>query len=171
MSGPLYFNVDKQYNAAMKKSSLKTFAGIIWVAAGGMLLYRGADMLRGVWTLDKKFVEGVEATSHTLLIVYAVIGLLIGAAKGFFVLSKSAKRNSDRIDRIEGPVRPWQVFALKFIPLIAVMIGMGIGIRALAANPEVTWISWGGCGAVYVGIGAALFASSLVYFKKKMPLV
>jgi len=166
----LFIYGDNEYNALMKKSSLKTFAGIIWVAAGGMLLFRGTKMLYGVWTLDKEFVEGAEATTHTMLIVYALIGLVVGAAKGFFVLSKSAKRNSDRIDRIEGPVRPWQVFALKFIPLIAVMIGMGLGIRFLAANTEVTWISWGGCGAVYVGIGAALFASSLVYFKKKTPL-
>ena len=72
---------------------------------------------------------------------------------------------------------PWQtlvrVVILTASPGIfsAVMIGMGQGIRYLAAHNDAgwnSWITWAGCGAVYVGIGAALAASSLGFFKKKL---
>ena len=156
----------------MNKSSLKSLAGSIWLIMGGVLLFRGALMVKGVWSLDPEYVGGIdEPASHTALIIYILIGLVVGGAKGKFVLSKSAKRNCERIDRLDDPVKFYQVFPLKLIPLIGVMIGMGLGIRYLAAHNDAawnSWITWAGCGAVYVGIGAALAASSLAYFKKKL---
>lgn len=159
----------------MSKAKLKTTAGLIWVASGAMLLYRGAEMIRGVWTKNPELLRGIEKAedivevSSGVLIFYVMLGLLFGGAKGLFVLSKSAKRNIDRIDRLEHP-KPWQVFSAKFYPLIAVMIAMGWGFREIAMSNE-GWksnFSYAGCGAVYIGIGAALFASSLAYLKKKI---
>jgi Na+/H+ antiporter NhaA len=146
----------------MTKSALKKFAGVLWIIPSGILLYRGSMWIKDVWVS-----ESPEANSHSTLIIYIILGLLMGGAKGKFVLSKSAKRNMDRIDRLPEPVKAWQVFPVILLPLIGLMVAFGMGLQALAKNKDVTWIGWGGCAAIYIGIGAALFVSSFLYFKKK----
>ena len=107
----------------MSSRSLVTAAGLLWAAIGTLLVTRGVGML----------TRAHEGGSGPLaLSVASALGLFIGAAKGRFVLSKSALRNKARIQALERP-RPWQLFRPGFYPLIGLMILLGIGLRSAAA--------------------------------------
>ena len=131
----------------MSKSQRKIFAGIVWILIGGMLAYRGFHH----WNTHG------QGDFPTLALL---IGVLIGAAKGFFVLKKSSTRIIHRID--SGPEKApfWQVWPPLLLLLIPLMIAMGFGLRYWIGEeyPQVIL-------AVYVGIGAALVTSSLPFFK------
>lgn len=139
----------------MSRSSLQTLAGIIWVCVGVMLASMG---------IFKYLANAQSLGASTLSLGLAIgLGLIVGGAKGKFVLAKSALRNKDRIEKLEEPLRPWHVFAPPFFLLIALMMGMGIGIRRFVidqSNPTHLLI-YGGC---LCGIGGALFVSAFAYW-------
>lgn len=134
----------------MSSASLRLLAGVVWLAVGGMLAWRGVPMLQ-------------RADTTWGLVVAAILGILLGAAKGRFVLSRTARRNIRRMAEIERP-RPWNVFSGRFVIVIAMMIGLGIGLRTMA---EQGWLAWALVGGIYVGIGAALAVSSSLYFLRQ----
>lgn len=137
---------------------LTRLAAAVWLAAGGMLVWRGAAMLL--------VAREDQGRSTPAILLAAALGLALGAAKGHYVLTKSARRNRRRIEALERP-RPWSVFAPGFYPLVGLMIGFGLALRTAA---EAGWL--GGhitAGSLYVGIGAALLASSLAYFSVDPP--
>lgn len=134
--------------------TLEKLAGAIWFSVGGMLVVRGVLMLI-------RAAGPPEESSLWTLGFSALVGLAIGAAKGRFVLSRTAAKNRARIGA-QGPAPIWSVFSPRTWLLVASMIGLGILLRRGAANG---WL--GGftvVGGLYVGIGAALIASSLAYF-------
>lgn len=136
-------------------STLKKVAGVIWLGIGLMLVTRGLLMIFGK--------ADASAWARTLAIL---LGLVLGAGKGKFALSKAAARNMKRIDALPSP-RIWNVFAPKFAILIALMIGLGMGLRAAAARG---WLGgFTGVGGIYVGIGMGLIVSSAAYLLKPRP--
>ena len=87
------------------------------------------------------------------------ISIIIGVAKGRFVLSKTARRNKSRIDSIEGPLKVHHVYAKSFYFLIAGMIALGVTLRTF--NEYL-----GGyvvVAAIYCGIGLALMVKFTIY--------
>ncbi len=137
----------------MSKNSLYTLAGSVWGLVGLFLVVRGAIMYQAA--LD------TQNASQTALAVSIAASIILGAAKGRFVLSKTARRNKSRIERIEEPLKIHHVYAKSFYFLIIGMIGLGIALR--------TWNEYLGgyvvVAAIYCGIGLALMVSSLVYWK------
>lgn len=102
-----------------------------------------------------------QNASETAVAISIAISVIIGVAKGKFVLSKTARRNKSRIDGIEGPLKFHHVYAKSFYFLIAGMILLGVSMRMF--NEYL-----GGyvvVAAVYCGIGLALMVSSLTYWK------
>jgi hypothetical protein len=138
----------------MKKQHLQSLAGIFWLGIGIMLT------VRGIFTLTTAQDMGASVSAIGLA---AGLALIIGLAKGRFVLSKSARRNRDRIGELTEPVRAWQVFSVKFYPLILLMMGMGIGIRHFFVN-EGSATAHLSYGALLCGIGGALFISAFAYW-------
>jgi len=139
--------------------ALARLAGLIWLGVGLMLIARGVLMLRTA-------AAEPESRSMWMLALSAGCGLVLGAIKGNFVLVRSARRNMRRIDALEEP-RAWNVFSARFAVLIGLMIAAGVGLRALAEHGYI-----GGylvVGGLYVGIGAALCASSLACFRGLPP--
>jgi len=130
---------------------LKTFAGIIWVLVGGMLLTRSVPMVQAA----------SEQSGWVTTIVSLVVGALLGAGKGKFVLSKTARRNRARIEALSN-ARIWNVFTAKTWMLVVLMIGLGMLLRGGAAAG---WFSWAPIAAIYAGIGAAMLVSSWAYFR------
>ncbi len=128
---------------------LNRIAALIWVSVGSMLVVRGWLML-----------EPLMAEHPSATVAWLTGGLVLGAAKGRYVLWNAALRNRRRIRDLDSP-RLYLVFAPSFWPLIALMMGFGFGLRALASNG---YLSYHSVGAIYVGIGAALLASSLAYW-------
>lgn len=130
---------------------LKTLAGIIWVLVGGMLLTRSVPMVQ----------SASEQSGWTTTVVSLLIGALLGAGKGKFVLSKTARRNRMRIEALSH-ARIWNIFTAKTWLLVVLMIGLGMLLRGGAAAG---WFSWAAIAGVYAGIGAAMLVSSWVYFR------
>ncbi|MGK0217927.1 MAG: ferrochelatase [Planctomycetota bacterium] len=130
--------------------ALLYFAGLVWLAVGASLAARGVGMLAATR----------EQSGENWARVAIVLGLLLGALKGKYVLSMSARRNRDRIRKLSAP-RPWNVFGPKFYPLIGLMIGFGALLRWSA---RAGYVNWAPVAGLYLGIGAALAVSALVYF-------
>ena len=106
-----------------------------------------------------------QNATQTALMISIAIAIVIGVAKGKFVLSKTARRNKSRIESIEGPLQVHHVYAKSFYFLIAGMIALGITLRTF--NEYL-----GGyvvVGTIYCGIGLALMVSSLTYWKTETP--
>ena len=129
--------------------------GIIWVLVGVFLI------ARGLFPYGASALESAPAAA----ILWLVGGLLAGTAKGLFVLTRSAARMIGRIEARPHPAPFWQIYPPLFFLLIPIMIGFGILLRLLFgdSHPEVV-------AGVYVGIGAALIASSAPFFRASQRL-
>jgi len=131
-----------------KKMRMIYINAFLWAIIGIILCYRGF-----------KFFP--ETTSSAFYIALA-LGAIIGGAKGFFVLGKTAKRNIKRITLLQKPVQYTSTVPILLLILIPVMIAFGQTLRHFRNS------IFGGdytVGAVYVGIGAALIIASLNYWK------
>ncbi|MCB9834111.1 MAG: hypothetical protein H6807_16740 [Planctomycetes bacterium] len=123
---------------------------VLWCAVAAMLIFRG---LHFAWHQIPEM--------NTKLIALG-IALVIGVAKGYFVISRSAERNAGYIAR--RPEQDW--FFLCFHPvmylLIPLMIGMGLALKAYA-QPVIVL-------AVYVAIGVALLTAARGMWQHKREL-
>lgn len=121
------------------------FGGILWGTMGIVLIVRG-------------ILFGQDAFDDGTWLPWLVGGVVLGTAKGVFVLRKTCKRMLGRIEAMPGREPFWQIYPPRFLFTIPLMIGMGIGARMLfEKSPQVVL-------GIYVGIGAALFFSSLPFF-------
>ncbi len=132
------------------QSARATIAGLLWVAIGIMLLVRGFFPYFGITK---------DASGLNWALICIALGVVIGAAKGVFVLSKSSRRVIKRIEDRPGKAPFWSMYPIVLVILIPVMIGMGLALRHFygASHPGLIL-------GVYAGIGAALLASSLPFF-------
>lgn len=122
--------------------------GVVWVAIGVMLIWRGFPY----WAKS-------ETSSPGWALWAVVLGLVIGGAKGVFVLRKSAARMIRRIESRPGRAPFWQIYPPYLYLLIPVMIGMGLALKSYYGESKPSLVL-----GVYVGIGAALLCSSFPFF-------
>ena len=90
----------------MNKNNLIHVAGSIWVIVGSFLVYRGSHLYQ--------LAAHEQHTTQKAILISVLAGLILGAIKGRFVLSKTAKRNLTRIQNLEPPFKIHQVFAKPF---------------------------------------------------------
>lgn len=138
----------------LRARTLQIAAGVIWLSVGLMLVVRGILMLQSA-------AGPPEESSTRTLLVSASIGLGIGALKGHYVLRRSAQRNRERIRKLRN-APAWSLFTGRMWFVISLMMGLGILLRRAAAGGSLGGFTV--IGAVYVGIGVALLASSWIYF-------
>ena len=137
----------------MNKKKLIQIAGGIWLLVGAFLIIRGTNLYALAISKQGATINGVA--------ISVILGLIIGGAKGKFVLAKTAEKNKARINGLEEPVKIGQIFAKSFYGFILGMMGLGFLLRAI--NESI-----GGyvvVGGIYCGIGAALIFSTLVYWR------
>lgn len=137
----------------MNKNLLMKLAGGLWGAIGAFMLYRGF----GLYQLA---VEKQHSTQKVIIISLA-LGVILGIAKGIFVLSKTARRNKARIESLSAPLKVYHVYPKSLYILIPGMILLGILLR----NFNQYLGGYVVVGAIYCGIGLALIVSSRVYWK------
>lgn len=125
-------------------------AGAVWLVAGLLLIGRG---LFPYWV---EIARGSYADASLLLCGAS----LLGAAKGWFVLRRSAMRVLRHIDAQPGRQRLAALYPRSFYPLLLVMVLFGIAIRAWLGETLPAVVA-----AVYLGIGAALLSSAAPYFR------
>jgi hypothetical protein len=130
---------------SVHKAWLHLAAGAVWLGVGLMLDDFAAGWLRPV--------------ALPRMLLFTLAGLSLAAAIYSFGFSRLARRNIQRITRIPG--RRVCLFAFQAwpsYPLVAFMIALGIYLRVYSSLPKPM------LAILYLGIGTALFASSLHYF-------
>ena len=141
----------------MNKQRLIQVAGLIWIIVGGFLIYRGSGLYNMAVT--------EQNTSKETIIISLTLGIVLGIIKGKFVLSKTARRNRDRINQLTPPLKIHNIFSGPFYGFIAGMMALGFLLRTFN-----TYL--GGyvvVAAIYCGIGMALIAASYVYWINDQP--
>lgn len=132
-----------------KSKTLVLLAGIIWIAIGTILLSVGLNYL-----VNHPPVFTPSGAAPILI----ALALILGAVKGRFVLSRSAKRNCERLSQIKTPAPLHQIFPPPFYFLIALMMLLGISMTYFELAPDIR-------GVVDVAVGAALINGAVAYFK------
>jgi hypothetical protein len=97
----------------------------------------------------------------TQALIFTLAGLGLAWLIFRFGFSKFASKNINRLDDLQS--RNLCVFAFqewKSYPLVAVMIAMGIALRAYLPVPK-PYLA-----VLYEGIGGGLFLSSFLYYRK-----
>ena len=141
----------------MNKQRLIQIAGLIWIIVGGFLIYRGSGLYNLAVT--------EQNTSKETIIISLILGIILGIIKGKFVLSKTARRNRDRINQLTPPLKIHNIFSGPFYGFIAGMMALGFLLRAFNTY-------FGGyvvVATIYCGIGMASIAASYVYWKNDHP--
>ncbi|HEY9686275.1 MAG TPA: hypothetical protein V6C52_04795 [Coleofasciculaceae cyanobacterium] len=131
---------------------MKGLAFFLWFLGGLILAFRGVNFL---------FAEPAHPAA-TLMVVIVLVSLIIGWGKGQFVLSKTSRRNIERIDAFTQPMRPIYVYGTRSWIIIGLMVLISVALNIL--NVALLWR-----GAVNLAIGAALLISSLAYLKALVP--
>lgn len=130
---------------AVSRPALLISAGIFWLMGASVLFFRGYAML---------------ASAGEMLPILIGVGLVIGATKYHFVLSKTVRKNADRIREMSPHKDKVCIFAFQSLIayiLVLGMMGMGFALRALLDFPRAL-------GTVYIAIGAALILGACQYF-------
>ena len=136
----------------MNKNNLLSIAGGFWGFMGLFLVYRSVALYQ--------LAQSEQAATMQAVVISAIIGLIIGGAKGKFVFSKTARKNKIRIEGLDSPLKLHHAFGKKFYMLVPGMILLGFLLRFY--NEYI-----GGyivVGAIYCGIGIALMVSSRHYW-------
>jgi len=106
----------------MTQNRLIQIAGGLWGVIGTFLILRGI-------LLYQLAIEEQHATLAAIAISVAA-GILLGGAKGHFVLTRTARRNKNRIQTLPGPLKIHHIFAKPFYGFIAAMMLLGFLLRS-----------------------------------------
>jgi hypothetical protein len=142
----------------LQPQQLKKLAFSIWMAGGVVLTILGVSRLMGVQ-------EGVMPPSPAILAMALVASIVIGVAKGKFVLGKTATRNLARLNALTEPQKPIHVYCVRSWVIIALMVGISVLLNS-GVLPLELWLR----GAINIGIGLALVVSSFNYVMQPKPL-
>ena len=99
----------------MNKQRLIQVAGLIWIIAGGFLIYRGSGLYNLAVT--------EQNTSKETIVISLILGIVLGIIKGKFVLSKTARRNRDRINQLTPPLKIHNIFSAIQFPVPCLPLG------------------------------------------------
>ena len=144
-------------------------SGVIWLLVGILLMTLGMhhlmDSLR-LWdeivlTSDLSLVKMFSYLFHRpeqALAAIVAICLLVGYAKGHFLLGRSVKSGVQRILSYPNPSEIKNLYEKKYYLLLAVMMGLGILLRISHIPEDIH-------GAIDLAIGSALLKGALTYFK------
>ncbi len=130
----------------VSKQQLLSLAFSLWMVGGIGLSFAGAQRLSQVYA----------ETDLTLLLVALVITVVVGIAKGKFVLGKTSQRNIERIQHLDGPQKLVQIYSTRSWIIIGIMLLLSASLTIFSAP-----IFWRGI--VNLGVGLALIMSSLNY--------
>ena len=137
----------------LSRQLLTQTAGFIWIVVGLFLIYRGSGLYQ---LAAQEQNSGLKA-----IIISLLLGIILGIIKGKFVLSKTARKNRNRIDQLTLPLKIHNIFSGPFYGFIVGMMALGFLLRTFN-----TYL--GGyvvVAAIYCGVGMALIAASYVYWK------
>ena len=133
-----------KYKPAVKTPVLLFVSGILWIGVAVML-----NSFAISWLLQ---FEGPAVW------VYPTIGFLAALIIHHFGFLKVVDKNLRRISKMEAKTCVFAFMSWKSYLMVLVMMGMGIGLRHSGIPRQYLSI-------LYIGIGLALFLSSIRYFR------
>lgn len=131
---------------------LKMLAFALWLVGGVVLLGYGVS----------RITAPEAGMDNTLLLAGLLLSLLLGWAKGKFVLSKTSDRNIARLEEFTEPRRPIYVYSPRSWIIITVMILIAMSLTWF--NAPLFWR-----GVVNLAVGMALVVSSFRYIGALKP--
>lgn len=151
-----------------RHSTLFALSGIIWMGIGIMLLNLGLGFLMhgfqgnvfiqdgysGFFMWLSQTINGYDYAAVFLI----AIGLVVGFAKGRFMLQKAAYKSHARISKLANPTSVTNLYSRGNLILIAIMMGMGMLMKVLNLSYDIR-------GTIDVAVGCALMQGSLAYFR------
>lgn len=149
----------------MRKTTWIAISGIVWFAVGFGLLTLGmrfiVELARFHISDTTSFIArltpmagGREQAAMALILT----GLILGFIKGRYVLVKTVRRVTERILKLEEPVRFSQVYSRGYLFLIAGMVGLGMCMKWFHIPQDIR-------GVVDVAVGSALINGAMLYFR------
>ncbi|MBI3508280.1 MAG: hypothetical protein HY069_01405 [Chlamydiia bacterium] len=136
-------------------------AGFLWFLIGVLLTLKGiywmGEAIESTNSLSFRYQE-TFGTVHQTATVFTSIALLIGWAKGRFVLFKTVRRVAQRILALQPPIALTQAFSKSYWFLIGGMMALGMGMKAISMPEDVR-------GCIDLAVGTALLQGSLYYFR------
>ncbi len=126
------------------KKTLSAFLALVWLAVGLSLSFAAYRYL--------------SSSSSTMpwLLGLSSSAVLLGLAKGQFVLAKAARKTLASLVKEKEPAPLTAAIGPKFLLLIACMMGLAKLIRFFGAGPELL-------GFIDLTVGVALIRGALVY--------
>lgn len=152
-----------------KHRTLIFISGLTWLIIGMSLLIMGIQfmmrtlqdpsllLLSGKFSIIKSLAPLVKGTENLIILVLSS-ALFVGYLKGRYVLSKSAKRQLQRIQGLPNPASLTLLYSKGYYILIASMMVLGMSLRFFPITLDTR-------GAIDVAIGAALINGSLLFFR------
>ena len=134
--------------------TLRILAALVWYIGALVLIIKGSSLLMEAAALKPAALWPAAA---------GAIGLLLGGLKARYIFRRSIYRNLNRIAALGRP-RIWLFFSPGFFVALAVMIAAGVTLSRLAHGHYGFLL---GVAALDISIGAALLASSYVYWKER----
>jgi hypothetical protein len=139
----MYSKIEK-YKPAVNKKILLILSGIMWMGVGIMLNTLAYKWLHD-FTGNYKFADAGLGFAGAMIIHH-------------FGFSKIADKNLGRISGLKGKPCIFSFMSWKSYLIVLVMVSMGVCLRHSTIPKQYLSI-------IYIGIGLALFLSSLRYFK------
>lgn len=123
------------------------FSGIVWFVIGVNLCLKGYQYA----------IHVTEAFYEPLWMI--LTGIVLGYMKGRFALSKAINRFIRHMVQYEEPLRISEIFSLRYIAIIGVMMTLGILMKVSSIPMQIKAV-------IDFTVGSALFYGSIRYFKK-----
>lgn len=149
-------------------STLYALSGIIWMGVGIMLLNMGLGFLMngfqsGVFVSEGysglfSWIASLTGAADYAAIVLIMLSLVVGIAKGRFVMAKAAQKSATRISKLANPTAITNLYSRSNLILLAIMMGMGMLMKVLSFPCDIR-------GCIDVAVGCALMQGSLAYFR------
>ena len=136
--------------------------GIIWLMVGSMLIAMGYRFLLASEELSTNLpllhsLSFFGVNQATLILVLG--STLIGGLKGYYILAKAASKQLLRLARLPSPMDYSQLFEVRYLLLVGLMVGLGFVLRACPMDVR---------GCVDLAIGVALLFGSTVFFRQNV---
>jgi hypothetical protein len=134
---------ERKFKPAVPKKVLLVFAGLMWFGVGIMLS-----------TMAFRWLYDYEGNSW----LYAVSGFIAALIIHHFGFLKIVDKNLGRISRLPGKPCIFSFISWKSYVTILIMVTLGITLRHSSIPKQFLSL-------IYLGIGFALFLSSIRYFR------
>lgn len=134
---------NERFKPAVPKKVLLLIAGVMWCCVGIMLVSMAVHWLY--------LYEGSP-------LLFAVPGIIAALIIHHFGFLKIVDKNLGRIERLSGRPCVFSFISWKSYFIIIIMVTMGITLRHSSIQKQYLSV-------IYIGIGLALFLSSIRYFR------